>query len=158
MRKLAAMLMTLILFVGCGAGTAYDVLAHDNVIAAALEAKKGVEAFNETVIADTAARRANLVKTVGNGVKATALAQAVGDKQAEALAQDVMAELTRHLNNYAEQERRRANLFEVTIDNLNYIIQISEQGKKFALYRADIGLQWKQYLESSARDVIGSID
>lgn len=158
MRTFIVGLLMMYLLSGCGAGVTYDVLTHDNVIAAAVEAKKGVEAFNASVIADTAARQDHMIQAVGTGIKTLAQEQAMDEEQAEALAQGVMASLAGHMANYAEQERRRAKLYEVTMDNLNYIIQISEQGKKFAIYRADIGIQWKQYLESSARDVIGSID
>lgn len=143
---------------GCKAGFTYDVLTHDNVIAAALEARKGVEAFNTAVIADTAHRQEQMLQAVSDGIKALAQEQAIDAEQAEALAQKATASLRGHLANYAEQERRRARLFMVTIDNLDYIIQISEQSKKFSIYRADIGVQWKQYLEASARTAIGSIN
>jgi hypothetical protein len=158
MKKLIVGLLMLFMVSGCGAGLTYDLLTHDNVIAAAVEAKKGVEAFNTTVIADTVVRREYMLQAVGDGIKELAQAQAIDAEQAKALAQSVVAGLKVHLANYAEQERRRTQLYEVTIDNLNYIIQISKQGKSYSLYRADIGIQWKQYLESSARDAIGSID
>lgn len=157
MRKLITGLLMLMLLPGCGAGVTFDILTHDNVIAAAVEAKKGVEAFNVAVEADIVYRQGHMLQAVGSGVKALAQEQAIDAEQAEILAQGVVASLKAHLANYAEQERRRAHLYEVTMDNLNYIIQISEQGKQFTLYRADIGLQWKQYLESSARKAIGSI-
>lgn len=143
---------------GCGAGLTHDLLTYDNIVAATVEAKKGVEAFNETVITDTAYRQEQMLQAVGNGIKKQAQDSALNAEEAEALAQDVVATLKTHLANYVEQERRRAHLYEVTLDNLNYIIQISEQGKKFSIYRADIGQQWKDYLESSARDAIESID
>ena len=128
------------------------------MIAAVSEALKGVEAFNETVIVDTANRQESMIQAVGEGVKKVAQDQALGDEQAAALAQSVVGSLRVHMTNYAEQERRRARLYEVTVDNLKYIIQISEQGKKFTIYKADIGEQWRAYIESSALDAIGTID
>ncbi len=159
MRLLVCGLLVTVLFSGCtGAGLTYDVLTSDNIIAAAQEAKKGVVAFNETVVADTATRRSAMLRAVGTGVKAVARNQAISEAQAEALANSVVASLEGHLANYAEQDRRRAHLFAVTIDNLNYIIQISEQSKTYSIYRADIGAQWKAYIESSARSAITAID
>ena len=158
MRNSIVGLLMLSMLSGCGAGVTYDILTHDNVIAAAVEAKKGVDAFNVAVTADVVRRQDHMLQAVGSGIKTIAQEQAIDAEQAEALAQSVVANLKVHLANYAEQERRRAHLYDVTIDNLNYIIQISKQSKKFSIYRADIGVQWKQYLESSARDALGSID
>ncbi len=158
MSKLIVGLLLTCMCGGCGrAGLAYDVLTHDNVIAAAREAKKGVEAFNVAVVAGTAARQDDMLDAVGKGIAQLAQDGSIKPEAAKALAQSVVTSLKAHLANYAEQERRRANLYEVTIDNLNYIIQISEQGKTFSIYRADIGVQWKSYLESSAKTAIGTI-
>lgn len=152
-------LLMLVMLGGCGtAGLTHDLLVYDNIIAATTEAKRGVEAFNETVQTDTAKRQEQMLQAVGTGITKLAEAEAIDQTKAEALAQSVMASLRTHLANYTEQERRRAHLFEVTMDNLNYILQISEQGKSFSLYRADIGVQWKQYLESSAYEAIGTIN
>lgn len=158
MKRLIAGCIMLALFTGCQAGVTYDILTHDNVIAAAKEARKGVEAFNVAVVTGTAMRKEQMLQAVGKGIKTLAQKQAIDTEQAEKLAQEVMASLRTHLSNYAEQERRRASLYAITIDNLDYIIQISEQGKKYTIYKADVGLQWKQYLESSARRAIGTIE
>ena len=143
---------------GCRAGSAYEAMLHDNVIAAAEEALKGVEIFNATVVADAAIRQEGLIKAVSDGIEALAQDQAIDAEQAAVLAASVTDSLRTHLTNYAEQEQRRSVLYEVTVDNLRYIIQISEQGKKFTLYKADIGDQWREYLDSSARTAIGTID
>lgn len=160
MRKfIVGLLMMLVMFAGCGAaGETYQLLLADNVIAAASEALKGVEAFNETVIVDTANRQESMIRAVGEGVRAVAQDQAMSDEQAVALAQSVSDKLRVHLANYTEQERRRARLYEVTVNNLKYIIQISEQGKKFTIYKADIGVQWQDYLNATALDLIGTVD
>ena len=158
MKKFIVGLVMLVMLAGCGAGEAYQLSLADNVIAAASEALKGVEAFNETVIVDTANRQESMIQNVGEGVREVAQDQAMDDEQAAALVQSVMNSLRVHLANYAEQEHRRAHLYEVTVDNLKYIIQISEQGKKYTLYRADIGEQWRAYIESSALNAIGTIE
>ncbi len=162
MRKLITGLVVccgLCMFVGCGgAGTAYDMLTHDNVIAATVEAQKGVVAFNTTVQLEMAARQRAMVAAVGRGVRIVAESQAIAPDQAAALAAKVVESLNAHLQNYDEQDRRRVELFEITMDNLNYIIQISEQSKKFALYRSDIGEQWKAYMESSMKNLIRKSD
>lgn len=158
MRKFIVGLVMVAMLAGCGAGEAYQLSLADNVIAAANEALKGVEAFNETVIVDTANRQEGLIQAVGDGVAKVAQDQAIDAKQAAALAQGVADSLRGHLTNYAEQERRRARLYEVTVDNLKYIIQISEQGKKFTIYKADIGVQWQDYLNATAKTAIGTVD
>ncbi len=159
MKKFIVGLLMLVMLAGCGqAGEAYQLSLADNVIAAAEEAIKGVDAFNQTVVADTANRQEHLIQAVGDGIRKLAQDQAIDPEQAEAMAQGVTDSLRVHLANYAEQERRRTHLYEVTIDNLKYIIQISEQGKKFTIYQADIGTQWQDYLNSTARSVIGSVE
>ncbi len=158
MKKMIVALVMLAFLSGCGAGSAYEVMLHDNVIAAAREALKGVDAFNEAVVTDTAARQEHLIQAVGDGIKALARDQEITPEQADVLAEGVVDSLRTHLANYAEQERRRSHLYEVTVDNLQYIIQISEQGKKFTIYKADIGVQWQDYLNSTAKSAIGSID
>ena len=158
MKYLMGLLLPVILLItGCGAGSAYEVLTYDNIIAAAVEAQKGVDAFNQTVVADTARQHEQMLQAVGVGIRDIAEQQALDPEQADALADSVVASLRVHLANYAEQEQRRAKLYEVTRDNLAYIVQISEQAKKFIVYRADIGAQWQQYLESTSRSAIGSI-
>ena len=159
MKKIIVALVMLMFISGCStAGSTYNVLLHDNVIAAAQEALKGVDAFNATVIIDTAARQEHLIQAVGDGIKALARDQEITPEQADILAEGVVNSLRTHLANYAEQERRRSRLYEITVDNLRYIIQISEQGKKFTIYKADIGVQWQDYLNSTAKSAIGSID
>ncbi len=159
MRKFILGLLLLGLFAGCNtAGLAHDLLAYDNIIKAAVEARKGVDAFNATVVVDTAHRQAAMIQAVSKGIVDLAQDSAIDEEAAKALAQAVTEKLITDLANYTEQERRRAHLYEVTIDNLNYIIEVSEKGKKFSIYRADVNQQWKDYLESTARSAIGTID
>jgi len=159
MRNVIIGLLLLVFMTGCGAGLTADLMTYDNIIAAAKEAEKGVNAFNEAVITDTAHRQKAMLDALARGIKETAAQEKIlNSEQADAIAQRAVTLLTGHLANYTEQERRRSKLYAITIDNLRYIIQISEQGKKFAIYRADVGEQWKQYLEASAKDYIGTID
>jgi ABC-2 type transport system permease protein len=57
-----------------------------------------------------------------------------------------------------EQERRRQALFEPTVDNLDFIVQVCQQGRQFAIYRADVSAQWKTYLEATARARLRKVD
>ncbi len=70
----------------------------------------------------------------------------------------VMVSLRGHLANYAEQEQRRVRLYEITKDNLRYIMEISKRGRSYSIYAADISKQWELYLKVTAADAIGSID
>ena len=157
MRKTLLVMVLLAAVVGgCGAGTAYDLTERDAVIAAAIEAKKGVVAFNQAVVAGTTLRRDSMVKAVGEGVKNVAV-KTTTPEEAGKIAEEVVVLLLTHIENYAEQDRRRSQLFSVTIDNLDYIIEISEQGKQLALYRSDVSAQWRAYIQSSARKNIGTV-
>jgi len=156
MKHLIWGLLATLVLAGCGAGTAYELLERDAVIAAATEAKKGVLAFNQAVEIGTAMSRAEMVRKVGEGVYTAALATSTPE-EAAAIAKRSTGLLLDHIANYMEQERRRANLLEVTLDNLDYIIQISQDGKQFALYRSDVTTQWKQYITSTARGRIGAV-
>lgn len=159
MRKCIVGLLLMMMLMGCGqVGATHDLLAYDNIIAATLEAKKGVEAFNLTVETDTAHRQEQMLQAIGVGIKKLAESESITPEQAETMAAAVVESLRTHLANYTEQQRRRARLYEVTIDNLNYIIQVSEQGKKLTIYRADLSQQWKDWLQSSARNHIETIE
>ncbi len=141
---------------GC-AGTAADLLAYDNIIAAAQQAKIGVQAYDTAVQADTARRQADMLAALRESIiivaKASpAASQPAGD--ADALAERIVASMRQHLANYAEQERRRAELYAATVDNLDYIVQVSQNGKDFTIYRSNIADQWKQYLQATARSRI----
>ena len=158
MRKCIIGLLAIMLFSGCGAGTTFSVLTYDNVITAANEVRKGVDALNATVITDTARQQEYMIQSVGRGIKNLAVNQDIDPDQVEIIVQEVMTSLRSHLKNYAEQERRRAELHEITIDNINYIIQISEQGKKYVIYRSDMSTQWQDYLNSTARTFIKPVE
>ena len=136
---------------GCYAGTAAELLTFDNVIGAAMEAKKGIVAYDTAVKTSDAKRQAAMLKILGTDVKNIAIAEKMTPKDAEILAGKVVVSMTTHFANYLEQERRRDALYRVTMDNLNYIIDISNQGKEFSVYRADVSAQWKSYLQASLR-------
>jgi hypothetical protein len=138
---------------GC-AGTAADLLAYDNIIAAAQQAKIGVQAYDTAVLTDTARRQAEMLRALRESILIVAKVPSAAsqpDGGADALADRIVASMRQHLANYAEQERRRAELYSATIDNLDYIIQVSQNGKDFVIYRSNIAEQWKQYLQATAR-------
>lgn len=159
MRKWIVGLLLMVVFVGgCGEkGLTFDLLTYDNIIGATEEARKGVDALHLTVQTDTAHRQEDMLKAVGAGIRKLAENESITPEEAEILAATVMESLRGHLTNYREQEQRLARLYGITVDNLNYIIEISKRGRKFSLYRASIDQQWKDYLETSARDAIGTI-
>ncbi len=136
---------------GCYAGTAAELLTFDNVIGAAVEAKKGIVAYDTAVKTSDAKRQASLMDTLANDVRRIALKKDFTDAEANEVALAVQMEMLKHFANYLEQERRRDALYRVTMDNLNYIIDISTQGKEFSVYRADVSAQWKSYLQASLR-------
>ena len=154
-RRLAAVSLLVLagLSAGC-AGTAADLLAYDNIIAAAEQAKVGVKAYDTAVRADTARRQAEMLKALRESILIVVKAPPAASQPAggaEALADRIVASMQQHLADYTEQERRRGELYAATIDNLDYIVQVSRNGKDFVIYRSDIAEQWKQYLQATAR-------
>jgi len=150
---MGAMLAGLVLAPGC-AGTAADLLAYDNIIAAAEQAKAGVQAYDAAIQTDIASRKAEMFEALRNSILIAAKASATASQpggDADALADRIVASMRQHLANYAEQERRRAELHAITVDNLDYIIQVSQDGKDFVVYRSSIAEQWKRYLQATAR-------
>jgi len=150
---MGVMLAWLALAAGC-AGTAADLRAYDNIIAAAEQAKIGVQAYDAAVQADTTRRQAEMLEALRGSILIAAKASpatAQPDEDAEAMADRIVASVRQHLANYAEQERRRAELYAATIDNLDYIVQVSQDGKSLVIYRSSIAEQWKQYLQATAR-------
>jgi len=149
---MGVMLAWLALAAGC-VGTAAHLLAYDNIIAAAEQAKVGVQAYDAAVQADTTRRQAEMLKALRESILIVAKAPSAGqpDGGAEALADRIVASMQQHLTNYTEQERRRAELYAATIDNLDYIVQVSQDGKSLVIYQSSIAEQWKQYLQATAR-------
>lgn len=136
---------------GCGAGYQTDLLTYDNIILAATESARGVGALDQAIQASDAKRKAAMLQALGESVVVIALQEGQTPEAAKAGADRIVAAMTTHLANYAEQDRRRRVLVETTVDNLAYIVEVAEAGKQFALYRADIGAQWKQYLDVVAK-------
>ena len=155
---IVGLLLMVVLIGGCGSkGLTFDLLTYDSIIAATLEAEKGVDAFNLTIQTDTAHRQEDMLKAVGAGIKRLAENESITPEQADTMAAAVMESLRGHLANYREQEQRRVRLYEITKDNLAYIIEISKRGKAYSIYAANISEQWKLYLKVTAADAIETI-
>ena len=156
--KFAMGLLLLSLIVSAGgcmgqAGLTTDLLTYDNVIAAANETKKVVVAYDTAVQTLDAGQQAALLAHLQQGI----IDSLVGEytlEEAKVIAAEATASFQVALVNFQIEERRRAKLFEIAMDNLAYIIQICDAGKKFSMYRADVSAQWRAYLESSAKNYI----
>ena len=143
-RLLAVLLVGCLVVGGClGAGTASDLLSYDNIAVAAQEARKGVTALDTAVQADTAKGQAAMLEALRQSIVQSGGAVEQADR--------IVAAMTVHLANYAEQDRRRQAVVNATQDNLDFILEICEKSKAFVLYRADINLQWKNYLQTLPR-------
>lgn len=138
------------------AGLTTDLLTYDNIGASATEVKKAVVTYDTAVQALDVKRQNAMLKLVEQGIAKSLVGQ-VSPKEAAEIAAAAVKDLKGHLANFRVEEQRRAKLLEVTMDNLDYIILLCEQGKKFAVYRADISAQWKQYLEASAKKYISPV-
>ncbi len=159
MRTWIVGLLLMVLIGGCGSkGLTFDLLTYDNIIGATQEARKGVDALHLTVQTDTAHRQEDMLNAVGAGIRELAENESITPEEAEVLAAAVTESLRGHLANYREQERRLAKLYGITIDNLEYIIEISKRGKSYHIYAADISEQWRRYIEVSGQEAIGSLD
>ena len=149
-KKLLILLLLVLPFGGCYAGTSADLLSYDAIQAAAVEAQKGVEAYNATVLADAQQKKGEILKALGATVALVA-SETSTPEEAASLAARVVASMQTHMANLEEQERRRQNVYEVTRDNLEYIVGVCEQSRQFVLYRSSISEQWKEYLQATAR-------
>lgn len=160
MRQFVVGLLLLLVSVtgGClgQAGLTTDLLTYDNIDASAVEVKKAVLTYDAAVQALDVKRQDAMLKLL-EGAIAESLVGQVSPEEAVVIAAGAVKSLKGHLANFRIEEQRRAKLLEITLDNLDYIILLCEQGKKFAVYRADISAQWKQYLEASAKRYISPL-
>lgn len=143
---------------GCAAGTSAELLSYDNIEAAANEAKKGVVAYDLTIRAEQANTAGEVTAALAKDVTAIAARGGLPPADAAALGERVGLSVKAHMANLTEQERRRQALFEPTVDNLDFIIQVCAQGRQFAIYRSDVSAQWRSYLETTARARLRKVD
>ncbi len=136
---------------GCTAGTVYQVLGYDAIDAATLEVRKGIDAYDISVRASAARNRKEYVAKLKGDVVKWALSKGETEASAEIVGNLVATGAETFFANSTEQERRRAQWYAVTIDNLDYIREVCEDSKAFAIYRADVSQQWRSYLQSQAR-------
>lgn len=144
-------LLAAFLFGGCAAGTSYELLGYDAIQAAAVEAAKGVDAYDTAVRLSQEKDKAEFLAKLGRDVVKIALSKDETPENAEKLATAITTAAAKHFADQTENERRRAAWYEVTKDNLAFILQVCEDGKAFAIYRADVSAQWKSYLQAQAR-------
>ena len=133
---------------GCQSQPA-DLMACDVQVAVLEQVQKSVDAYNATLIAQGAAKQAEVVAALGRDIETIALAPATQPADAAALAERVKASLAGHLANLTEQERRRAELYNVTSDNIRFGTETAQQARQLMLYRSDISAQWKDYILST---------
>ena len=134
---------------GCGAGLTADLLTYDNIDAAVVEAKKGVNALDIAVRSSDQKRQASMWADLEASV-----IQAGGDPK---LAADTIVAMKTHWANYQENDHRRQAIVGATLDNLDYISELCEKGKAFSLYRADVSVQWTQYLETVGKNRLRTV-
>lgn len=160
MKRLVTGLLLLLIGLtgGClgRAGMTTDLLTYDNISASAVQVKKAVVIYDTAVQALDVKRQDALLKLLEQGI-ADSLAGQVSPEEAAVIAAETVKSLKEHFANFRIEEQRRAKLLETTLDNLDYIVLLCEQGKKFAIYRADITAQWKAYLEASAKKYINPV-
>lgn len=137
---------------GCNAGTSAELLSYDNIEAATVEVQKGVSAYDSSVRESQARTTAQLASAIAESVViATKQATTMPVAEQEVLRARVTSAVTTKLADLMEQEKRRGELYAAVMDNLLYIQQLCAQSKQFVIYRADVGTQWKTYLEATAR-------
>lgn len=152
MRTIALLLSIFLCLSGCTAGTVYQVLGYEQIDAASLEAEKGVLAYDTAVRAAAVKNHEVYLKKVAADVEAIALSKGETDASAKNLGKIIADGVTKHFAGMAEQERRRAEWLATTLDNLAYIREVCADSKAFAIYRSNVGEQWRMYLQSQARN------
>lgn len=136
---------------GCAAGTSYQLLGYDAIQLAAVEAQKGVKAYDEAVRLSAQRARVELLAAISKDLVKAALAQGQTAETAQAYATAVVETVAKRLDDLEEQQSRRREWYEVTMDNLRYILDVCEDARQFVIQRADIESQWKAYLQAQAR-------
>ena len=137
--------------VGCMAGSGADLMGYDAIIAAAQESSKGVIALDIAVRTADERGQEEMLRALRDSILIASKATSQPEGAAEVLATRIVDAMRAHLANYAENDRRRRDISEAVLDNLAYIIEVSDASKQFVLYRADIGEQWKSYITATAR-------
>ena len=151
-RKLLYLWMLLpFLALGCQAGTSYELLGYDVIQAAAMEAQKGVDAYDTAVRSSDSANIAEYKKLLARNIVKIALSKDETPENAQKLADKIVADAAKYMEELMVQERRRIAWYEATSDNLKFIVETADDCKSFAIYRADVSAQWKTYLHAQAR-------
>lgn len=140
-----------LLAIGCQAGTSYELLGYDVIQAAALEAQKGVDAYDTAIRLTDSRDTAEYKAKLAQDIVAIAMSPDETPETAKVLAQRIVDGAQAYIDGKLEQERRRAQWYEATTDNLRFIIETADDCKSFAIYRADVSAQWRTYLQSQAR-------
>jgi Tfp pilus assembly protein PilP len=156
MKHVLVICLLLVMVAGCSAGTSADLLTYDAIEASARQIQAGVTAYDASVQADQAKMRQQIVTALGDDVLEIAQKQMTAE-DASKLRAAVIVKMTEHLDNLSEQDRRRREVYEPTMDNIAYILQLCEQGRQFTLYRSSVEQQWKTYLQATARANIKAI-
>lgn len=151
MKQIMIGVIGLMFFAGCGAGTSAQLLAFDNIELAADEVTKGVNQYHQSDKEATLKVQDAYVKAVESDVYKIAMSNDETPETAKKLAETVSVKLRQAMMDFEIQSQNREKLYSVTIDNLNYIKQVCTDARAFEIYRADIGAQWKSYLESTSR-------
>jgi len=149
--KLLLPLLLVLPMIGCNAGTTYQLLGYDAIDAAAVESAKGVKAYDTAIRLAIVKDREAYIAKLGRDVVKIALSKGETPESAAKLATAIVDATSAHIAGNAEQERRRAQWFGVTVDNLEYIRDVCADAKAFAIYRSSIDAQWKHYLQTQTR-------
>lgn len=168
MKKLLILFVALpiTMCIGCGAGTSYELQTFDVMEDGLGRTKVGVEAFYVSLKKETAQKQEEVINASGQSlylaIKDTLANSGKTPEEIEALAakQQVLfvGRLTKKLNDLAEQERRNDNIYGDVMDNIDTMLQLCADTKKFVIYRSDIQAQWKEYVLSTSRAKFKSVD
>ena len=141
------------LFAGCSAGSAYELMANDVIIATSTEVHESLVAY-DVAIQELFEKRQKVVwdKLERDLIK-LALSNDETPESAKANAEYLTTAAQKDLGVILTDDRERQAQFETASDNLKYIIEISERIKDFVLYRSNVSEQWKQYLQAQRTEL-----
>ena len=159
MKRLMLLILLLAssLFMGCNAGTSADLLAYDNITAAADSVIASVDAYNKASKFSTERLQAEFIKSMQKDAYDIALSNDETAESAKILADKIAANLSVAISNFAKENETREKLYSVTMDNLLYIKEVSQQGKDFSIYRSNVSEQWKSYMNAQKRTELESV-
>lgn len=150
---IAALILAGLFLSGCKASETATLLSYDAITAAAIQAQVGVDSYNTSVKAESAKKKEAVLAALAQEIVEAVQTQQIDANATNEMATHIVSKMRQKLADLDEQEARRANCYQVTTDNLTFIKEVAEQGRKFNIYSSSVAAQYQQYMETQATKI-----